>query len=78
MARSLLVSWATLTISLHWATLWAISFSQKTCLPAFIAWIATGAWRKRGSAITTISTEVSASISLTSAYFLILATSAVE
>ena len=32
-------------ITLHWATLWAISFSVSTCLPACIASIATGACR---------------------------------
>ena len=51
-----MVSWATLTISLHWPMLWAISFSQKTCLPAFMALMATGAWSQSGRAMTTIST----------------------
>ncbi len=48
---------------------WAISFSVKTCLPAFIALMATGACSHSGRAMTTISTSVSASISSTSWYF---------
>ena len=58
------------------ATECAISFSQKTCLPAFIASMATGACSQSGRAMTTISTSGSASISLWSAYFLSFLTSA--
>ena len=57
MARSLFLSWALRTIALHSPTSWAISFSQKTCLPASIAWMAIGAWSQRGRAMTTISTS---------------------